>query len=131
MFQWADDNRHYWQHHHRKTLQKILTEKWQILQGGYDRQALHEWLKVLTYLEIDCKAQRDLFLLIHSGTVGRTYANKILWKLLSVHALQEDYKDLSNLVTHEVYEARSEFDRPPREHYNMDWWWWTYYEGLP
>ena len=54
-----------------------------------------------------------MFLLAQSGQVGRAHANKILWQLLSGPALDPLYADLSNLVTHEVYKARENFDWPP------------------
>ena len=40
-----------------------------------------------------------MFLLAQRGIVGRTHANKLLWKLLTGPALQPTYPDLSNLVT--------------------------------
>ena len=78
-------------------------------------------------LELDMKARRDMFLLMQSGLVGRTHGNRVLWKILSGPALQRPYRDLSNLVTSEVYKARQQFDRPPRNHGDLHWWSWTYY----
>ena len=103
----------YYEHLYLKNLHKFLTEKWWILQGGHNREAVKEWLLVLKLLELDNKAKRDLFLMAQSGPVGRAQANKVLWKALTGPALEPDYPDLSNLVTHEVYKARKTFDRPP------------------
>ena len=73
---------------------------------------MKEWFKVLKLLELVNKAKRDLFLIAQSGPVGRAQANKVLWKTLTGPALEPDYPDLSNMVTHEVYKARKTFDRP-------------------
>ena len=82
--------------------------------GGMNEEALKLWLSTLQVLELDNKAKMDLFLLAQSGGVGRTHANKILWSLLSKHALERDYLELSNLVAHEVGRSRLLFDRHPR-----------------
>ena len=105
-----------------------MTERWWLLQGGTNDEALNEWLLVMKVLELDTKARRDLFLLAQSGQVGRTHANKLLWHILTGPAIDPVYMDLSNLVTHEVYKARKDFDRPPRQHRDLSWWWWTCYE---
>ena len=64
-------------------------------------------------LDIDEKSMIDMFLLLHSGEVGRASANKLLWDCLSSWALCGDpHKDISNLVTHEVGVARRVFDFP-------------------
>ena len=65
-----------------------------------------------------------------SGPVGRAQANKVLWKTLTGPALEPDYPDLSNLVTHEVYKARKTFDRPPRQNPDLEWWPWSSYTQL-
>ena len=118
----------YFEYMYLKTIHYFLTQRWWILQGGVDEVALKDWILVLKMLELDKKARRDLFLLAQSGQVGRTHANKILWHLLSGPALDPLYVDLSNLVTHEVFKARKQFDRPPRQHRHLEWWWWTCYE---
>ena len=120
----------YYEHFYLKNLHKFLTEKWWILQGGNSPEALKEWLKVLKLLELDNKAKRDLFLMAQSGPVGRAQANKVLWKTLTGPALEPDYPDLSNLVTHEVYKARKTFDRPPRQNPDLEWWSWSSYTQL-
>lgn len=120
----------WWEFQYLKCIHRFLTLRWWILQGGANDEALEEWLLVMQVLELDMKATRDLFLLLQSGIVGRAHANKLLWNLLSGPALEPHYVDLSNLVTHMVYKARKDFDRPPREHADMAWWWWTCYEIL-
>ena len=66
----------------------------------------------------------DLFLLAQTGIVGRTHANKALWKLLTGPALDPDHADCSAWVTNRVYDARRKFDRPPREHRDLHIWEW-------
>ncbi len=67
-------------------------------------------------LELDQKAQKGMFLLVQSGHVGRTQANKLRWHLLSGPTIDSAYWDLPNLVAHKVYQAKQEFDQPPRQH---------------
>ena len=112
-----------------KVLHRFLTDRWWILQGGFDDEALAEWLLVTQVLELDAKASRDLLLLAQSGRVGRAHANRILWETLTGPGLGPDYEDLSHLITNRVYLARRSFDRPPREHRDLSWWWWTCYES--
>ena len=65
-------------------------------------------------LELDCKAQRDMFLLAYSGVKGRTMANKLLFELLSYWAVKDpEYENLSNYVSHRVQQLRMGMDRPP------------------
>ena len=64
-------------------------------------------------LELDAKAQLDLWLLAFASTAGRCEANEILWSLLSDHALKEDYRDLSRLTSHVVNRQRALIDRLP------------------
>jgi hypothetical protein len=111
-----------------KVVHAYLTTRWGILQGGHSTRALHDWLECLTHLELDLKAHRDLLLLAQAGVVGRTHANRILWKTLTVAATDRSYGDLSRMVTHLVYAARRTFDRPPRGHEDMSRWTWSYYE---
>ena len=80
-------------------------------------------------LELDRKAQGDLMLLAHEGLVGRSEANEILWELLSVWAIRPEYEDLSHKVTHMVYQARRNIERPPKDHWDRGRWRWNqYYE---
>ena len=120
----------YWEWQYLQQIHRFLTDKWWILQSGVDKQALDEWLRVMRVLELDPKARRDLFLLLQAGVVGRAHANKLLWHLLTGPAVDPDYVDLSNLVTHLVYRARRTFDRPPRQHGDLGWWSWSCYETL-
>ena len=117
-----------WQYN--KTIHKFLTEKWWILQGKTDEEALSTWLQVMKVLEFDIKSHRDMFLLIQSGYIGRTHANKLLWRILTGPAIDEEHRDLNNLVTNWIYRARRDFDRPPREHKDLAWWDWTCYKYL-
>ena len=68
---------------------------------GLDLQAMHLWWEVFQVLELDKKSQLGLLILAQSGPVGRSYANKILWDLMSSWALSDTYKDLNNKVTDE------------------------------
>ena len=108
-------------------VQQLLTTEWWCLQSCSDERALRLWISAMRLMELDRKAARDLFLLAHSGLVGRTQANKVLWTLLSGPAISTDYEDLSALATHLVYQARKTFDRPPREHGDLRWWSWECY----
>ena len=120
----------YYEHHYLKNLQRFMTDKWWLLQGGSEGECLENWFMVLKLLELDNKAMRDLFLLAQAGLVGRAHANKVLWTVLSGPALDPDYPDMSNLVTSLVYKARKNFDRPPREHRDLSWWSWSCYTTL-
>ena len=82
---------------------------------GVDLEAMQLWWEVFQVLELDKKSQRDLLILAHGGPVGRSYANKILWKLMSDWALDGTYRDLSNKVSNEVNWARKNFCRPPED----------------
>ena len=46
------------------------------------------WIEILRTLELDKKAQSDLFLLAQQGIAGRSEANEILWARSSDHALK-------------------------------------------
>ena len=118
----------YFESMYLKTIHNFLTQLWWILQGGVDDVALQEWTLALKILELGKKARRDMLLLALSGQAGRTHANKILWQLLSGPALDPAHVGLSSLATHEVYKARKNFDRPPREHKDLRCWGWTCYE---
>ena len=120
----------YFEWQYQRQILRFLTQRWWLLQGGSDDQALQELLMVFKVLELDNKAKRDLMLLAQTGFVGRAHANKILWAVLSGPALDTSYQDLSNLVTQWVYKARRDFDRPPREHGDLSWWWWTCFDDL-
>ena len=73
-------------------------------------------------------------LLVHSGLVGRTKANKILYVCLSEKCLDEEYEDLSSWVTSSAGWARRSMDRPPRMHrmlWEPDWQWRCLLECYP
>ena len=48
-------------------IRKILTTHWPTTQGGYDGQARLLWLEIFRTLELDKKAQADMFLWAHEG----------------------------------------------------------------
>ena len=117
----------YFEFWYLKTLNWFLTEKWALLQGGRNQEALELWIMMARALELDNKARRDLLLLAQSGLVGRTQANKLIWNLMAGPALEEKYLDLSNLVSNQVGRARKEFGRPPRGHHDLAGWDWSFY----
>ena len=114
-------------------IKSTLTDHWAIIQGGHDARALDLWLKIFLALELDLKSQLDLMLLAHSGLVGRTEANFVLWEILSNWALKPEYEDLSNKLSNLVGIARRRFDRPPEfdseglPHRDRKWWRWKCY----
>ena len=68
-------------------------------------------------------------LLAQLSRAGRAESNEILWCLLTDWALRPEYEDLSNKVTHVVYQARQRLDRPPERHFDRGTWSWEkYYE---
>ena len=79
-----------------KWVQKTLATDWATVRGGWAGRAKVMWIAILRTLELDKKAQVDLFLLAQQGNAGRTEANEILWGLFSDHALRTPYRDLSN-----------------------------------
>ena len=121
----------YYEHYYLKLIHKTLTEYWPNIQFGLDIHTMDLWYTIFQFLELDAKARRDLMLLVHSGEIGRAYANKIMWKLLSEWALEDPYRDLSNKVSAEVGWSRMHFDRPPGGHYDLTWWRWRLLENLP
>ena len=113
-----------------KYLKWILTHQWHLLQGGDDARATSLWLEVLWVLEIDAKGVTDLFLLAQCGEGGRAEANEILWHLMTFHGLDQEYKDLSNLVSNQVHRARRNFERPPGTHKDRGTWYWERYNHV-
>ena len=111
---------------------KTLTVDWALVQGGsLDGQAKTKWMEIVRTLELDKKACVDLYLLAQQGRPGRAEANEILWFLLSEAGLEEPYRDLSNICTHKVGEARYYLDRPGRTHPSWDEsepWVWSRYD---
>ena len=114
--------------HYLKFLHENLTTKWHLIQFGTGGEALDLWYLIFKVLELDQKAQLDLMLLAHSGHIGRGYANKILWDLMSKWALDDTYEDLSHKVSNQVGWARRSFDRPPADHSDLSWWTWSAYD---
>ena len=96
----------------RALCKKALSHDWYILQGDLTELGSKLWYKVLRMLDLDEFSMRGFFLLLHSGMVGRAAANKLLWDVLSMWALDDPQQDLSHLVTHEVNVARRAFDIP-------------------
>ena len=111
---------------------KTLTTDWALVQGGsLDGQAKTKWLEIVRTLELDKKATVDLFLLTQQGRPGRAEASEILWFLLSEAGLEVPYRDLSNICTRKVGEARYYLDRPGRTHPSWDEsepWVWSRYD---
>ena len=114
----------YFEHWYLKFLHKTLTDHWPKISGGVDKEALQLRLDICRVLELDRKAKLDLMLLAHSGVVGRTCANKILWDMCSSWALSQTYEDLSHKCTSQVGWIRRTFDRPPAGHSDLCWWTW-------
>ena len=82
------------------------------------------WYKVLRMLDLDEKSMRGFFMLLHSGSVGRAAANKLLWNILSTWALDDPQKDISHMVTKEVGVARRVFDLPREDLMETTGWSW-------
>ncbi len=112
-------------------INSCLTTNWWRIQSGMDHHAVNLWFLVFVALELDEQAMQDIMLLAHSGIVGRTKANELMWNLLSDWALVDNYQDLSHKVTAEVGKARRTFDRPPVWHDDFLTWSWDDYDYLP
>ena len=68
----------YYEYKFLKWVQKTLTADWATVQGGFDGRAKVMWIEILRTLELDKKAQVELFLLAQQGHAGRAEANGIL-----------------------------------------------------
>ena len=121
-----DPHAGYFEWLYKKTLHRALTNDWHLLQGPCDQVAVKMWVDVMKLLELDRKAQREMFLLAYSGPKGRTMANKFLHELLLQHATKDPaYRNLSSLVTSTIASMRKHLDRPPWFSEDMpDWDWW-------
>ena len=100
--------------------------------GSLDGQAKTKWMEIVRTLELDKKSCVDLYALAQQGRPGRAEANEILWFLLSEAGLSEPYKDLSNICTNKVGEARYYLDRPGKTHriwHGEEPWEWSRYEN--
>ena len=108
-----------------KRVQKTLTADWATVQGGFDGQAKVIWIEIFRTLELDKKAQADLFLLAHQGIAGRSEANEILW------SVRTSYRDLSHHCSSRVGDARQYLDRPGPQHWSWNTsapWTWSRYD---
>ena len=110
-----------------KRIHQLLTRHWHLMQAECDERATALWHEALLLLEIDAKGQTDLFLLAQCGSVGRAEANEILFQILTNEALDNEYLDLSHLVSNRVSQARSSFERPPKDHLDRGQWDWGRY----
>ena len=117
----------YFEHQYLSFLKMNQTDYWEDLQGSTSQATLFKLIDIVEVLELDRKAQVEFMLLYHSGTPGRTCANKVLWELLSSWALDPAYEDLSHKVSKEVLLIRKSFDRPPWNHKDLIWWKWASY----
>ncbi len=93
-------------------LHQNLTDHWPDLQRGHSPETMERLALIFKVLELDRKARVDFMLLYHTGLVGRTCANKVLWLLLSAWATDGRYRDLSNKVSQVVNLMRQTFERP-------------------
>ncbi len=112
----------YYEMRHLQFVNACLTRDWPSLQAGTSPEALVQWHFVFEWLELDRKAVMDMLLLCHSGLVGRSEANRVLWELLSIWALKEEYVDISRKTSTLVWEARRHFERPPQADRDCNWW---------
>jgi hypothetical protein len=116
----------YWEMRFLQFVKMCLTTDWPVLQGGHDKEALKKWHLVFAWLELDKKSIWDLMTLAHCGLVGRSEANRVLWELLSVWALKDEYFDLSRKTSSLVSEAFLSFERPPFGDPDSARWWHTH-----
>ena len=131
MWHLEDPHYAYFWHHFLVLLHQFLTRDWWIIQGKEDQEALRMWLKVGRLLELDRKSLMDLIMLAQVIPVGRTKANKIMWDLMTGPALEVPQRDMSHMVTSQVFQARKTMDRPPREHRDLERWDWSCYWTIP
>lgn len=117
----------YFEHKYLVFIKGCLVVHWPLIQGGVGLDARDKWREIFMYLELDTKAIKDIMLLAHSGEVGRSEANELLWTLLSHWALKPEYEDLSHKVSSLVGMARRNLDRPPVHHRDSTWWTWQKY----
>ncbi len=119
---------HWFERKYLKFLHENLTDHWPDLQRGHSPETMDRLALIFKVLELDRKAKVDFMLLYHTGIVGRTCANKILWQLLSTWATDGRYRDLSNKVSKEVKHMRQNFERPPKGHRDFKTWSWKHLE---
>ena len=120
-------NFEYYEWRFLKWAHQTLTQDWHLVQGGSGGRSRYKWLEIMQTLELDRKAQVDLFLLAHQGPAGRSEANEILWDMLPNMALTPEYKDLSSKTSAMVGTARRYLDMPPWRHGDRPYWTWSNY----
>jgi len=112
-----DPHADYFEWHYLKLLERLLTQQWILIQSGNNDQAARVLYDLFRLLELDIAAQRDVWLMYHSGLVARAYVNQLLWKVCAEECTarqqQGRFRDLSHLVSQKVYDARKQFERPP------------------
>ena len=112
--------------HRKRTIHKLMTEDWAIIQGRYNWTASDLWAKAIELLELDLSACEELMCLVHQGVPGRTEANFILWTLLT-QAYSGDPEDLSRLCSTKIRAARQFCDRPSKGQQGANTWCWNRY----
>jgi hypothetical protein len=112
----------YYEMRYLQFVKACLTTDWPCLQGGSCPATLAKWLLIFQWMELDRKAVLDMVLLAHCGLPGRSEANRVLWELLSIWALKEEYVDISRKTSTLVWEARRHFERPPQADRDCLWW---------
>jgi hypothetical protein len=117
-----DPHAAYFEWHYLKLLERTLTQQWILIQSGNNDQAARVLYDLFRLLELDIAAQRDVWLMYHSGLVARAYVNQMLWKVCAEECTarqqQGRFRDLSHLVSQKVIDARKQFERPPA---NKEW----------
>ncbi len=112
--------------HYLHFIKKCLTTDWKQIQGGSGDETMQIIIEIFNVLELNTKARMDFTLLMHTGPVGRTLANKLMWTLLSDWALDDRYLDLSSNVSWECYKARRTFERPEWRGEDLRRWTWEH-----
>ena len=100
---------------------EYTTNRWPVIQGCTDEEALELWKDIAMLLELDDMTWRHLMILVHQGCAGRAAANKILWDLLNNFALG-DHMELSHKTMQMIGQARKILDRPPEFHPDKKHW---------
>ena len=59
-------------------IHKMLSWEWWLIQGSVTRLTDMAWRKIMELLDLDERARQNLWLLCHSGTIERAYANKLM-----------------------------------------------------
>ena len=110
-----------------QVLYNFCTMHWWIMQGGSGPRAHKLWYNCFRVLELDNKAACDWWLMLSAGLPGRTCANKLLWEILTIYAVQDPvFWDISSWVSARVNLLRMCFDKPNQE--NLEYWNWSWLE---